>query len=701
MRLRNVWLAAFLAIAGWVVSANVVAAGKRDITIQDIVNVPAVLDVQLSPDGKRVLYEVRHTLYKQNEYQTELWVRDASGKTTARRLVVGPPVKSPYQSLRAQWMPDGRSFIYFATRDGNSVLTRYTIADAHEEPLLTQKWAAANPRYSRVQFAKVSPDGRTLAFAAAETPAKKANETARGIVVAGSDWPLPKVTVQWHPEPQASSLWLLDIATKSIKRMTGPTMSVSEVAWSPDGTRIAFAAAPSVQESPYKDDLYILDVRSDAISPLVQQPGWDHETVWSPDGRSIAFISQKGKRDLNYASWVAVVPASGGEPHYYFDAFQQQSGSAPANLHWTADGKRVLFTELYHFGRHLFEGDLRTNEVRQLSANGRYYQHYSFSADARHVALSIEDVTTPSDVYVTSLPWRKPRKLTELHLGWSDILRAQVLTTKWRSRDDRFDIEGVVILPPDWRPGERLPTLLYMPGGPSMPRMGFMMDELVFPFLVFAARGWAVFIPSCRGRGGFGMAMRDAIPRYADPMPGPFADTMAGVDDLIARGIADPDKLAFSGFSFGGSLASYVLAHTTRFKAGDINEGFPNTLQLALRYAGSPFWHQLLKDQQGMGSPWNAKDLRVLWKNSPIYAMNHAKTPTLLEFGELSLAHNGGVELYSALQYFHVPSMFIVYPRTGHGIEEPKLLIDSYRRQVNWFDYWVRGKGEDPRRDQQ
>jgi len=361
----------------------------------------------------------------------------------------------------------------------------------------------------------------------------------------------------------------------------------------------------------------------------------------------------------------------------------------------------VLFTESYHFGRHLFEGDLDTNKVRQLSPNGRYYQHYSFSADARHLALAIEDVTTPSDVYMTSLPWHAPRKLTNLHPGWSDIRRAQVRTTKWRSRDNRFDIEGVVILPPDWRPGKRLPTLLYIPGGPSMPRMGFMMDEPFFPFLVFAARGWAVFIPSSRGRNGFGMEMWYAISRDADPMPGPFADVMSGVDDLIARGIADPDKLAFSGLSYGGTLGSYVLTHTTRFKAGDINEGFPNTLRLALRYAGSPFSRQLLHDQYGTGSPWNKKDLRVLWENSPVYAMDHAKTPTLLEFGELAGARDEGVELYSGLQYFHVPSMFIVYPRTGHGIEEPKLLIDSYRRQLSWFDYWVLGKGKDPRLDQQ
>ncbi|MFT3790423.1 MAG: prolyl oligopeptidase family serine peptidase [Rudaea sp.] len=680
-----------MALAGFVGSAHAAADDKRDITNEDLVNAPELLDVQISPDGKQVLYEVRRTLYERNEYQTELWLRDADGKTAARRLVAGPPVKSPFQSLRAQWAPDGRSFLYFATRDGSSLLTRYTLSDAREEVLLTQEWAATDPRHTHVQFAKMSPDGKTLAFAAAKEPAKSV--PMRGIV-AGTEW--------WRPQagPNAS-LWLLDIATKLMKRMTEPTMHVSEVTWSPDGTRIAFGAAPSAKDSPYIDDLYVLDVRSGKIRPLVQQQGWDHEAVWSPDGRSIAFVSQKGTLDLNYASWIAVVPADGGTPRYYFDAFQQQSGSVPANLRWTMDGKRLLFTELYHFGRHLFEGDLNTNEVRQLSANGHYYQRYSFSADARRVALTIEDVTTPSDVYVTSLPWREPRKLTELHPDWNDIRRTQVLTTKWRSRDNRFDVEGVVILPANARPGERHPTLLYMPGGPSMPRMGFMMDEPLYPFLVFAARGYAVFIPSSRGRGGFGKEFRDAMPRNSDVMPGPFADVMAGIDNLIARGIADPNKLAFSGFSYGGILGSYVLAHTTRFKAGGINEGYPNHLRLALRYAGSAHWRQLLKDQEGLGSPWNEKDLRVLWENSPIYAMDHAKTPTLLEFGELSGAHDEGVELYSALQYFNVPSMFIVYPRSGHGNDEPKLLMDSYQRQLNWFDYWVLGKGQDPRGEQQ
>jgi dipeptidyl aminopeptidase/acylaminoacyl peptidase len=690
MRFVNMSAAVCAAVLGIVCPMAFGADARRDITNEDIVDAPAVLDVQMSPDGRDVLYEVRRTLREQNAYVTELWVRDAQGRSAPRRLVVGPQVKSQFQSLHAQWAPDGKSFAYFATREGRSVLMRFTLADAREEVLLEQAWSANDPRGIRVQFAKFSPDGKTLAFAAVEASSEGADAPMRGIV-AGPLWPRPL------SEPCAS-LWLLDLATKSMKRMTQATFHVSEVAWSPDGQRIAFAAAPSRQESPYKDDLYLLDVRSGAVRPLVQQPGWDRAPVWSPDGKSIAFVSQKGDQDWNYASWIAVIAASGGAPRYYFEQFQEQSGSGPGTLQWTANGGSILFTELYRFGRHLFEGTLNTNQVRQLSPNGAYYQNFSFSADARRLALSVEDVTTPADVHVVSLPWRESRNLSNLHPAWSEIRHAGVQTTKWRSKDDRFDIEGVVILPPDYRPGVRYPTLVYMPGGPSMPRMGFVMDEAIYPFLVFAARGYVVFVPNNRGRGGFGSELREAIPRYSDFMPGPFSDVMGGVDDLIARGIADPQRLAFSGFSFGGGLASYVLAHTTRFKAGGIFEGYPNTLRTALRAAGSADRRELLKDQAGFGSPWNERDRRVLWENSPIYAMDAAKTPTLLEFGELSAAHDDGNELYAALQFFGVPSLYIVYPRTGHGIDEPKLMVDSYERQLAWFDYWVLGKGEDPRK---
>jgi dipeptidyl aminopeptidase/acylaminoacyl peptidase len=229
-----------------------------------------------------------------------------------------------------------------------------------------------------------------------------------------------------------------------------------------------------------------------------------------------------------------------------------------------------------------------------------------------------------------------------------------------------------------------------------MVRMGFSLDEPIYPHLVWAARGYVVFAPNNRGRGGWGVPFRQAMPERGDFMPGPYEDVMAGVDHLIGLGLADPDRMAITGFSYGAGLTAYAITRTPRFKAAGIFEGFPNNLRSALRAAGVEDRRELLKDQRGFGSPWDADGRRTLLANSPIFDMDKARTPTLLEYGANSAAREDGNELFSALQFFKIPSLYIVYPRSGHSIDEPKLRLDSFERQLAWFDYWVLGKGENP-----
>ena len=666
------------------------AAGTRDITPADIISAPHVLDVAFSPDGTRLLYEIRRTELEKNHYVTELWIQPSDRSAAAERVMTGPPVISQYQSLKAKWAPDGKSLIYFAARQGKNQLWRLTLADGRETPLIDRSWSTADPRSLPPDACHFSPDGRTIAVAAVDVTEPVAEMPMRGIV-SGPEWPAPRRGTQTN-----AGLWLYDQASKAIRRVTPPTLHVSDVEWSPDGARIVFAAAPSPIESPYKDDLYVLDVATGAMRTLVAQPGWDHRPVWSPDSRWIAFVTQKGRQDWNYNSWIALVSPDGGTPRYLFDRFQRESGSTPRELSWTADSRAVVFAALYRFGYPVFRGSIDAGTVEPLTPADRYVDRFSMSPDSRRLAVSIEDVTTPPDVHVADLPWSTPRRVTALHPTWDAIKAARVETVSWKSRDGRFDVQGVVIKPPDYQPGRRYPTIVFLAGGPSMVRMGFMLDEPIYPHLVWAARGYVVFAPNSRGRGGFGSEFRQSMPDNADFMPGPYADVEAGIDHLIARGIADPDRLGISGFSFGAGLTAYAITRTTRFKAAGIFEGFPNNLRTSLRAAGVEDRRALLKDQRGLGSPWDPEARRVLMANSPIFDMDKVKTPTLVEYGANSAAREDGNELFSALQFFKVPSLYIVYPRSGHSIDEPRLRQDSFERQLAWFDYWMLGKGENP-----
>lgn len=154
--------------------------------------------------------------------------------------------------------------------------------------------------------------------------------------------------------------------------------------------------------------------------------------------------------------------------------------------------------------------------------------------------------------------------------------------------------------------------------------------------------------------------------------------------------------MGIMGFSYGAGLSAYAVTQTYRFKADSSQDGMSDMVSAALQTAGDPSWIDRWRDQFGLTDPWDPNQLREMVRQSPVYHVNDVKTPVLLEAGIHSFAPDQWRMLYQALQRFKVPSQMVVYPRTGHGILEPKLLADSYRRNIEWFDYWVLGKGANP-----
>ena len=669
-------------------------------SLRDVIGVAQVLDVQLAPDGRRVLYEVRRTHWASNQYVTELWLASADGRSRAIRLVTGSPTTSAFQSLKPQWSPDSRRIAYFSDRDGSNQIWILDPDTRAAAPLTRlTRWQAVDPRTVQPAFFRWRPDSRAIAFAAywPIQPDSASDITAmtRGASV-GVDWTKEN---RW-PGARTStnaSVWLVDVGSKRARRLTDDSLHVADLAWSPDGSRIAFSAGARPEDIPYKCDLYALDLRSRAVTLLVAQPGWDAVPAWSPDGKWIAFESQRGRVDWNYGSHIAVIPPEGGEPRYLAPGFDRQFASWPHLLAWSADSRGVYFSAYAGLGQHLFRAGLDGGPAERVTGGTRYLDHFSIAPAVSSLAATVEDPVTPADVHLSPLDRFAPKRVTDLNPEWAGFAKPRVHTVSWRSRDGRFNVEGVLIAPPDSAPRAPLPLLVFLEGGPSSIRAGFQLDDpAAYPLLAFAAKGYLVFAPGSRGRPGYGAEYRDAMPHRSDFMPGPFEDVMGGVDHLVRSGLADSSRMGIMGFSYGGALSAYAITRTGRFRAASINEGPANFLRYAVTLAGQHDRVAILHDQAGFGSPWHPDSLRTLLQQSAIYRMDRVRTPTLLEFGLSSVAQPDGIELFGVLQRFRVPSALIVYPRTGHGIEEPLLLEDSYRRNLEWFDWWVLGRGESP-----
>ncbi|MDQ7054294.1 MAG: S9 family peptidase [candidate division KSB1 bacterium] len=244
-----------------------------------------------------------------------------------------------------------------------------------------------------------------------------------------------------------------------------------------------------------------------------------------------------------------------------------------------------------------------------------------------------------------------------------------------------MEIEGLLLKPVGYEPGKKLPLIVSVHGGPSG------MDTWTFQGLeqMLAGRGYAVLMPNYRGSSYYGDAFIKA--NHGDLGGGDFKDIMVGVDYLIAQGLADPDRLGIMGWSYGGYMTAWAVTQTDRFKAG-------------VDGAGITDWFSMYGQNDIPGYIWDLMEA-ASWKNynklekaSPMTYVHRVVTPTLLLHGEndnrVPIAQ--AQQFYAALKRRGVPVEMVVFPRSGHGIREPKLQLERYRRTVAWFEKWITGR---------
>jgi dipeptidyl aminopeptidase/acylaminoacyl peptidase len=683
-------------LAGRLSAAAAESEGRtRAISVEDLIEVRKPSNVALSPDGRWVSYVLTTPLLESNRYLHDIYIVRADGSGTPRQLTHSEP-RTGFLASRPQmstvWSPASDRLVFVAHREGKTAVHTINIRTGEESVLVASDALAGafdfKPEHlgyfgDSIAF---SPDGRSLALLASRPQQPAVAPVLNHAIEAGEDWAASASPDTLEPIAQ---LFIVDLRTLKSTAVTDARLHVAAFRWSPDSRRLALEAVaePSVPARFIKGDIYLVDAAGGEPRALVRIPGWDRNPTWSGDGKDIAFCTQRGKEDWMYGCSLAVVAADGRTPPRDLGkTLDQLSGSMLSSIHWTATSQHIDVLAGYRLSRHLFRVNARTGETTRLTQrDDRRYDEVTYSTDGKLMALRAQGAAVPPDIYVSGTRLFKPRRLTQINPGWDEKRVPSVEIVKWRSKDGRWEIPGLLLKPSGYRSGQRYPMLTAILGGPGQ------VDQTLnpiwnYPLLALAEQGYVILLPQSRGRPGSGVEFAHAIRDERSYVLNPLSDVLTGVDEMVSRGIADPDRLGVLGFSYGGTLTAYAVTLTNRFKAAIYGEGTPSVLE-GLAYHHKTFLG-LFRDMWGVSSPFEPRDLLSAFEQSALYRLDRVCTPVLLESGENS-SWATDRNLYRGLRHFGVPAEFYVYPRSGHGWDEPLLMRDAYRRHIAWFDYWI------------
>jgi len=638
-------------------------SSARQITMEELLKLPTFNNYAISPDGKFILYSRAERDPKDWASTAHLWIHDIAARRTYQLT------SSARGENNARWLPDGR-IAFVSNRDGKNSWWAIRPNGGEAVKLFDDENAPASGAFS--------PDASKVAFTQqTDRPDKK-------------EWDekVKKKDDGYYAEHrnQFTQVFVYDGARKKKTQLTSGSYDHQGASWSPDGKWIAFSSnrtGTTGRDANYSDnsDIFIVPADSGQERQLTTHKGPDSNPVWSPDGKWIAYTSSEQITNSANQMDVKVIPAEGGEPiNLTSDLDYSVSG-----IEWSVDGRFIYFTAA--------EG-LTSRRYKVASTGGTpaaldfgkdfVFADASMSADGKRWVVNGGTLSEPGIVYLTEADGKKPQRILEEHNRVSDFVTARAEAITWKGADD-WDIEGVLTYPVGYQPGQRYPLILQVHGGPH----GRFSANFNQSAQIWAARGYAVLQGNPRGSSGRTLAFSNANTR--DWGGKDFTDLMNGVDHVIALGIADPDRLAIMGGSYGGFMTFWAVTQTNRFKA-------------AIGHAAISDWYSffgqtdiphLLEFGFG-GMPTQTKDVYERW--SPIEFATRVTTPLLITHGEndLRVPISQGEQYFRQLKKLEKTVEFLRYPREGHGITEPMHRLHLDREQAKWFDRYVLGKPATP-----
>ena len=632
-------------------------------TIDDLLNVKSLGGARISPDGKWVAYTVTETDWKQDAFVGQIWLVNTSG---------GKPfqlTRGEKASGNPQWSPDGGWLTFTSNRVGDKNQIFAIRPDGGEAMQLTKAENGVNGyAWSR--------DGKSIAYTASDLDTKAAKE--RTDYLGGYE-----VT---RKEYTFAQLWTFEVAKAMSEPVAGTQrtktkeFTIGPFEWSPDGSQIAFSATVNSDLiNGSTGDIYSLNLADNKVKKLVTLAGPDGDPHWSPDGKQIVFTSAMGNPKFFYSNnRLSVISAEGGTPRSLTDAFDEQ----PNFVEWNADG--LYFSGSQKTASHLFRLDTASGAISRVSSpDSLMAGGFSFSRDGKQLAFTSPFPTSLNELYITSTANFAPRKLSTMTEQVNGFTLATREVISWKSKDGAT-IEGILIKPANFDPSKKYPLLCVIHGGPTGIDRPTLLDARYYPADIWAAKGALVLKVNYRGSAGYGEKFRQLNVRNLGV--GDSWDVLSGIDYLIGNGWVDPQRLGCMGWSQGGYISAFLTTSSDRFKAISVGAGISNWATYYYNTDITPFTIQYLGNDPAM-------DPEIYAKTSPMTYIKQAKTPTLIQHGELDkrVPIANGYELREGLEDRGVPVEMVVYKGFGHPITKPKSMRAVMFHNLTWFNHYIFG----------